>query len=154
MVVALLAAGGLASALPAQGSITVRQVQQETRGQGGLAASLTQRGFQVNPGYPLLYARDPIARCREYTYPALKNCFGANPAAPYVLAVVKSWPNEYVERSTLNAFGPLRRGYSVAYRLHPREAIVVYGKMPPPGRYIGLQTYEWSRPGQWTANDY
>lgn len=164
MVVALLVAGGLACALPAQGSVPVRHGQQEARGQGGLAeraaldkglaASLTQRGFQVNPGYPLLYAKDPIARCREYTYPALKNCFGANPAAPYVVAVVKSWPNEYVERSTLNAFGPLRRGYSVAYRLHPREAIVVYGKMPPPGRYIGLQTYEWSRPGQWTANDY
>ena len=119
-----------------------------------LARLLRQRGFRINPGYPLLYAKDPIERCHDYTFPALDNCFGANPAAPYVLAVVKSWPNEHVERSIVNAFGPLRRGYSVSYRLHPREAIVVYGQMPPPGRYIGLQTYEWSQPGHWKAKDF
>lgn len=119
-----------------------------------LVRYLTQRGFQTNPGYPLLYASDPLEKCRDYTYPALKNCFGANPAAPYVAVVVKSWPNEYVEQSTVDAFGALRRGYSVSYRLHRREAIVLYGKMPPPGRYIGLQTYEWSQPGHWRAKDY
>ena len=151
---------GLISTAPMQAGVAA------PRGQHGASATdpagftkalvryLTQRGFRTNPGYPLLYAKDPIERCRDYTYPALKNCFGANPAAPYVAAVVKSWPNEYVERSTVNAFGPLRRGYSVAYRLHPREAIVMYGQMPPPGRYIGLQTYEWSRPGHWTAKDH
>ena len=115
---------------------------------------LEKHGFQVNPGYPKLLSKDPAAICKDYTYPTLKSCFGANPAAPYVAAVVKSWPNEYVERSTVDAFGPLGRGYSVTYRLDPREAIVIYGQMPPPGRYIGLQTDEWSQPGHWKAKDY
>jgi hypothetical protein len=119
-----------------------------------LKDELRKSGFKVNPGYPLLYAKDPLKRCRDYTYPAVQSCFGANPAAPYVIAVVKSWPNEYVERSTARVFGPVRAGYGPIYRLHKREAIVIHGQMPPPGRYIGLQTYEWSQPGRWKEKDY
>ncbi len=166
IVAALLGFGGLGllSTLPVQATVAAPTGQPRASAHvsaadragfnKALVRYLEQRGFQTNPGYPLLYAEDPIEKCRDYTFPALKNCFGANPAAPYVAAVVKSWPNEYVEQSTVNAFGPLRRGYSVSYRLHPREAIVLYGKMPPPGRYIGLQTYEWSQPGHWKAKDY
>jgi hypothetical protein len=156
--------GGLASVLIAQGSAAAPGGQHRASAQTSAAnrarftrtliGYLKKRGFQVNPGYPMLYANDPAERCRDYTYPALKSCFGANPAAPYVAAVVKSWPNEYVERSTQNAFGPLRHGYSVTYRLGSREAIVIYGQMPPPARYFGLQTYEWSQPGHWKTKDY
>ena len=165
----LLTGVGLALALPTQGSAATRSRQATGRpGAAGARVSgppralvtrkltdyLRRRGFQTAPGYPLLYSSDPLKTCRKYTFPALKNCFGANPAAPYVLAVVKSWPGEYVEPSTVNAFGPLRHGYSVSYQLDPREAIVIYGRMPPPGRYIGLQTYEWGQPGHWTARNY
>ena len=172
----VLTTAGLALAWPAQGSAAIRNRQATGRqaigtgrqGPAGARASgppralvtrrltdyLRRQGFQTAPGYPLLYSSDPLMTCRKYTFPALKNCFGANPAAPYVLAVVKSWPNEYVERSTVNAFGPVRRGYTVTYQLDPREAIVIYGRMPPPGRYIGLQTYEWGQPGHWTARNY
>jgi hypothetical protein len=147
----------LISASPMQASVAANVRVSATDRAGStpaLVQYLRQRRFHVNPGYPMLYAKDPIERCNDYTFPMLGNCFGANPAAPYVLAVVKSWPNEYVERSTVNALGPVRPGYSVSYRLDPREAIVIYGKMPPPGRYIGLQTYEWSQPGRWKAKDY
>jgi hypothetical protein len=68
--------------------------------------------------------------------------------------VMKSWSNEYVDPITVNAFGPVDPGYSPIYRLDPREAIVVYGRMPPPGKYMGLQTWEWSRHGRWKAKDY
>lgn len=70
------------------------------------------------------------------------------------MPVVKTWPNEYVDPATVNVFGRTRPGYTTTYRLDPRDAIVLYGKMPPPGRYMGLQTWEFSRRGQWKASDY
>jgi hypothetical protein len=116
-----------------------------------LVDNLRNRGFQVSHGYPMLY---PIDACGKYTYPVLKNCSLNNPAGPYVEAVVKSWPKEYVDPAAVNAFGEIRPGYSATYRLDPREAIVIYGKMPPPGKYMGLQTWEFSQDGRWKAEDY
>lgn len=118
---------------------------------GALMADLTANGFQVNQGYPALYTQQD---CYDRTYPILKNCFGANPAAPYVLPVVKSWPDEYVDPALVNAFVETDPGYSATYRLDEREALVIYGQMPPPGRYMGLQTWEFSEHGQWRPKDY
>lgn len=117
----------------------------------GLVAGLRKSGFQVNPGYARLYTQQD---CKVATYPLLKNCLLNNPAAPYVAPVVKTWPNEYVDPAMVNAFGRTKPGYTTAYRLDPRDAIVLYGKMPPPGRYMGLQTWESSRRGQWKTSDY
>ena len=161
--VALLGAG-LGWALIAQGSVAASSGQHRASGQASaanrvgftkaLVGHLRQRGFQVNPGYPMLVSKDSEAICKNYTYPVMQTCFGLNPAAPYVVAVVKSWPNEYVNQATVNMFGPVRPGYSPTYRLDPREALVIYGQMPPPGRYMGWQTWEWSRRGHWKAKDY
>ncbi len=116
-----------------------------------LVADLTASGFQVSQGYPKLYT---LQDCIDYTYPSLKNCFQANPAAPYVIPVVKLWPDEYVDPATVNAFAETQPGYSVTYRLDEREAIVIYGRMPPPGRYMGLQTWAFSQDGKWKPEDY
>ncbi len=162
---AVLGVGGLAAALPAQGSAVAPRSQQQASTTPAsiakpdraaytkaLVADLRRSRFQVNPGYPMLY---PDAdSCTKYTYPILKNCFGNNPAAPYVFPVVKSWPNEYVDPATVNAFGQTRPGYSTTYRLGAREAIVIYGTMPPPGKYMGLSTLEFSQHGHWKAKDY
>ena len=119
-----------------------------------LISELKQGGFQVREGYPILVSKDPAETCKNYTYPALNSCLGLNPAAPYVITVMKSWFNEYVDPITVNAFGPVDPGYSPIYRLEPRDAVVVYGRMPPPGKYMGLQTWEWSQHGRWKAKDY
>ena len=116
-----------------------------------LVAGLKRDGFMVNPGYARLYTQ---ADCEHYTYPALKNCFLNNPAAPYVSPIVRTWPGQYVNPATVDAFGPAKPGYTSTYRLDPRDAIVMYGKMPPPGRYMGLQTFEFSQHGRWTARNY
>lgn len=116
-----------------------------------LSGELRASGFRVNPGYPMLYAGDG---CSTYTYPAMKSCFGNNPVSPYVIAAVKAWPNEHVGPTPTNVFGPVRAGYVPTYRLGPRDAVVIYGKMPPPGKYLALQTYEWSQPGHWKTKDY
>ena len=117
-----------------------------------LIDNLEQSGFQVTQGYPALYSFDP--NCLQNTYPVYGNCFLGNPAAPYVLPVVKSWPDEYVDPATKDGWVDTPDGYSATYRLDPREAIVIYGQMPPPGRYMGLQTWEWSEHGKWKTKDY
>ena len=116
-----------------------------------LIGDLKMSGFKVSQGCPKLYT---MQDCIDHTYPSLKSCFLANPAAPYVMPVVKSWPDEYVDPAMVNAFVETEPGYSVTYRLDPREAIVMFGKMPPPGRYMGLQTLEFSQHGKWKPKDY
>ncbi len=116
-----------------------------------LVADLTASGFQVSQGYPKLYT---LQDCIDHTYPSLKNCFQANPASPYVIPIVKLWPDEYVAPAMVNAFVETQPGYSATYRLDEREAIVMYGRMPPPGRYMGLQTWAFSQDGKWKPEDY
>jgi hypothetical protein len=101
---------------------------------------LRGNGLEVSVGYPRVYTQADCA----FSYPVFHNCFGNNPAAPYVMPVVKSWPDEYVDPAMKNGFGRTRPGYSVTYRFDPREAIILFGRMPPRARYLGLQTWLFS----------
>jgi len=116
-----------------------------------LISDLVASGFKVREGYPMLY---PLDACIDYTYPLLGSCFGNNPAAPYVMPVVQSWPDEYIDPDTVDAWGETAPGFSATYRLDQREAIVIYGQMPPPGKYMGLQTLVFSTHGKWKPKDY
>lgn len=109
---------------------------------------LAAKGYQVERGYPMLVTQRD---CDQYTFPIMLNCFANNPASPYVVPVVKSWEDEFVDPATVNAFGKTRRGYSATYRLDPREAIVLFAELPPPGRYTGLQTWVFTK--EWLTED-
>ena len=98
---------------------------------------LRSSGMEVTAGYPMLYTQKDCV----YSYPVFNGCFGNNPASPYVMPVVKSWPEEYVDPALKDGFGKTRPGYSATYRLDPREAIIFFGRLPPPGRYVGLQSW-------------
>jgi hypothetical protein len=89
--------------------------------------------------------------CDRYTFPIMQNCYGNDPDAPYVILVVKSWPEEFVDPAMVNMLGKTRRGYSATYRLDPREAIVVLAELPPPGRYVGLQSWVFTK--EWLTED-
>lgn len=116
-----------------------------------LVGDLTASGFQVSDGYTILYDKDA---CANYTYPALHSCFGNNPVSPYVIPVVKAWPDEYIGPTPANTFAEVRPGYTPIYRLSPRDAVIFYGQMPPPGKYMSLVTYQWSQHGKWKPKDY
>jgi len=116
-----------------------------------LISDLMASGFQVSEGYMKLYQKDA---CPSYTYPALQSCWGNNPVSPYVMPVLKAWPNEYVGPTSVNTFGEVRPGYVPIYRLDQRDAVVIYGRMPPLGKYMGVVTYEWSQHGRWKDKDY
>jgi hypothetical protein len=157
--VAALGLAGLASAAPTSA---------QTGGPGGqkavaatattaaelattLVGDLEANGFQVSPGYPMLWG---AGACETNLFPALWSCFGNNPVSPYVIPVFKAWPDEYVGPTPSNAFGDVTAGYTPVYRLAPRDAVVFFGKMPPAGKFMGLQTFLWSQPGQWKKKDY
>ncbi len=117
-----------------------------------LIRNLERDGYQAARGYFKLYTQ---ADC-SYSYEVLKTCLGNNPAAPYILPIVPAWPDEWVDPATAGMVGPTVEGYNASYRLDPREAIVILGKLPPPAAYFGVQTYLLSRPGEWdeTSSQY
>ena len=108
-----------------------------------LIHNLEKDGYQVARGYFKLYTQSDC----PYSYEVLKSCLGNNPAAPYAIPILPAWPDEWVDPGTAGMLGPTVDGYSASYRLDPREAIVIFGKLPPPAAYFGLQTYLLSRPG-------
>ena len=78
----------------------------------------------------------------------MNTCYSNNPAAPYVVPVLPTWPDEWLDpRIAKGVFGPTHKGYSTTFRLDPREAIVILGRMPPPAKYFGLQTNVFTRQG-------
>jgi hypothetical protein len=136
---AIAPAGSQAVAEPNQGVSSLAAVPKPGTGNfvERLILQLRSAGMEVSVGYPSVYTQADCA----YSYEVFQNCFGNNPASPYVMPVVKSWPDEYVDPAMRNGFGKTRPGYSATYRLDPREAIVLFGRMPPPAKYMGLQTW-------------
>jgi hypothetical protein len=108
-----------------------------------LASDLARKQYDVAQGYVKLYTQADCAK----SYEIMKSCYANNPAAPYILPVVPSWPEEYFDPNTWGAFGETDEGNDVLYRLDPREAIVVFGVTPPPAKYFGIQTYVFSQEG-------
>lgn len=108
-----------------------------------LINTLKKQGFQVERGYFKLYTN---ADCPT-SYAEIGNCWGNNPAAPYIQFAIPPWPGEFIDPATDTAFGLTLEGYHASYRLDPREAIVILGVMPPPAHYLGLQTYHFTRQG-------
>jgi hypothetical protein len=121
---------------------------QAVAGKGGLEQftrslirDLAGDGFEVTRGYPHLWTMED---CTTHTFAVTLNCYANNPTSPYVIAAVQPWPEEFVDPATTDVYGRTRPGFSSTYRLDPREAIVIFGRMPPPGRYMGLQSYLFS----------
>jgi hypothetical protein len=155
---ALLLVGGVSAAATSPSSAS-RPGIDSTSGRSEVATSgnnqftknlvrdLTAGGLQVTEGYPRLWTMDD---CDE-GYPVTFNCYGNNPASPYVVSAVRPWPDEYVDPATSDAYGRTRPGYSTTYRMDPREAIVMFGTMPPPGKYMSLQSYVFTH--EWVVEE-
>jgi len=152
---------GLAVLPPAQGRQATTDRPDTGRGStakpwnGKLTAALVEalrrKNLEVTPGYTHLWTQED---CDNFTYPVLRNCFGNNPASPYVVSVVKRWPEEYADPRTENALGKTPPGYTSLPRLDPREAIIIFGQMPPPARYFGEQSWVFTKQGGWRSQDY
>ncbi len=125
---------------PAEVGLTVSQFE----------AELKERGFQVAEGYFQLWT---IQDCPQ-SFDVMGTCYFNNPAAPYVMAAVPYWPDEYIDPATQGAFGATDPGYGTTFRFDPNEAIVIFGYLPPKAAYFGMQSYLFSREGHYqTDND-
>jgi hypothetical protein len=80
-------------------------------------------------------------------------CYFNNPAAPYVMAVVPYWHDEFIDSATQGAFGATKQGYGTTFRFDPNEAILIFGYLPPEAAYFGMQSYLFSRQGNFQKNN-
>ncbi|MEX2256464.1 MAG: hypothetical protein WEC34_13570, partial [Acidimicrobiia bacterium] len=108
--VVLLAASLAASAAPSQPALAGRSIKPSDHNKvpsdvedlaDKLTRDLKKKHYEVRQGYMKLWTQ---ADCDKYGYPIMKSCMANNPAAPYVLSVVPSWPDEFVDPATRNAF--------------------------------------------------
>ena len=104
-------------------------------------ADLEARGYEVARGYFTLWGAEEC----KYPLHTVGFCYGNNPTAPYVFAVVPQWKDEFVDQRLHHAVLSARRNMSATYRLGDQEALVVLAEMPPPARYFSIATNVFSR---------
>jgi hypothetical protein len=106
-----------------------------------LRADLEGRGYEVARGYWTLWGAEDC----KFPLRTVGMCYGNNPTAPYVIAVVPPWKDEYVDGSLRHTLMAAQRNMIPNYRLDEREALVVVAEMPPPARYFGIGTNVFTR---------
>lgn len=123
-----------------------RSVEQKVQ---ALQNNLQAKGYEVARGFCNLFTIDDC----KYAIASLGHCLGNNPAAPYLFPSVPLWSDEFADPLMKDTFGPLPGNTSATYRLDKRDAVVILGLLPPPGKYFGIQTYVFSRAGTLNDND-
>jgi len=98
--------------------------------------TLEANGYEVMQGYWDLWTAEDC----KYALQTIGNCYGNNPTAPYVMAFLPHWKDEFVDQSLHHVLAAGQRDMTANYRLGEREAIVVLAELPPPARYFGMQS--------------
>jgi hypothetical protein len=112
-------------------------------------SDMEAHGYEVARGYWTLWDVDDC----KYPLRTVGFCYGNNPVAPYAIALVPRWKDEFVDRSLHHAILAPQRNMTPTYRLDQREALVVVAEMPPPARYFGIQTNVFTREAPFNPND-
>lgn len=108
---------------------------------GSLRSDLEAKGFAVARGYWTLWG---VEDCK-YPMQSVGYCYGNNPTAPYALAMVPTWKDEYVDPNFHHLLNESLRNMSGIHRLDPREALVIVAQLPPPARYLGIGSNVFTR---------
>ena len=114
-----------------------------------LRSDLETQGYEVARGYWTLWGADDC----KYPIQVVGYCYGNNPLAPYALAVVPQWKDEFVDPRMQHMLTQSQRGMSPTFRLDSQEALVVLAELPPRGRYFGIQTNVFTRVATLNTND-
>lgn len=107
------------------------------------------KGYETTQGYWTLWTAEDC----KYPLQTVGFCYGNNPTAPYVLAAVPPWEDEFVDPSLKLTLTKTRKGTNPNYRLGEREALVVMAELPPPARYFGIGTNVFTRKTELNTND-
>jgi hypothetical protein len=116
---------------------------------GLLRTNLEASNFAVARGYWTLWG---VNECK-YPLQTLGYCYGNNPTAPYALAVVPPWKDEFVEQKFHHILNEPLRNMSPNYRLDKHEALVIVAQMPPEARYFGIQSNVFTREAAFNQYD-
>ena len=116
---------------------------------GVLRSNLKANGFDVARGYWTLWG---VEDCK-YPIQTLGYCYGNNPTAPYVLAIVPPWKDEYVDQKFHHIMNEPKRNMSATYRLDQHEALVIVAQLPPEARYFGIQSNVFTREVAFNKDD-
>lgn len=108
---------------------------------GRFRTALEGKGFAVARGYWTLWG---IEDCK-YPIHTIGYCYGNNPTAPYAVAVVPPWKDEYQDQRFHHILNAPERNMTSTYRLDKREALVVVAQLPPSARYFGIGTNVFTR---------
>ncbi len=111
--------------------------------------SMKALDLEVNEGYFQMWGAD---ECLP-TFELMGSCFFNNPAAPYILPVLPYWSEEFVDPATKDVFGVTREGYGTTYRFDQNEAIIIFGNLPPQAHYFGIQSYTFTREGNYETDN-
>jgi hypothetical protein len=114
-----------------------------------LRYDLEASGFETARGYWQLWTAEDC----KFPLQTVGTCYGNNPTAPYVLAMLPHWDDEFVDRSMQHALAQGRRDMTPNYRLGEREALVILAEIPPPARYFGMATNVFTREDKLNEND-
>jgi hypothetical protein len=112
-------------------------------------AALKAEGYEVQRGYWTLWSVDDC----KFPLQTIGHCYGNNPTAPYVLAMLPHWSDEFFDKSLHRTLTDDWGGITPNYRLGGREALVVLAELPPPARYFGIQTNVFTREAELNPND-
>ena len=112
-------------------------------------ADLAAKGYAIARGYWTLWGAEEC----KYPLQSIGMCYGNNPAAPYIMAAVPLWADEFSDQRMHHALGAFKRHMSGLYRIDPQEALVVAAELPPPGRYFGIGSNVYSREAALNTND-
>ena len=144
----MLLAGGLPASAESTPPMDIKnQTLNLTANQ--ITDSMKQLNLEVLEGYFQLWGGD---ECLP-TYELMGSCFFNNPAAPYIFPVLPYWSDEFVDPATMGVFGQTMEGYGTTYRFDPHEAIIIFGYMPPPAHYFGLQSYTFTHKGTYETDN-
>lgn len=111
--------------------------------------ALEASGYEVARGYWDLWEVDDC----KFALQTLGYCYGNNPTAPYVMAFLPPWDDEFVDRSLHHTLAQGQHNMTPNYRLGEREALVVLAELPPPARYFGLGTNVFTREDELDETD-
>lgn len=74
------------------------------------------------------------------------NCFGFNPAAPYIVPAFPAEAGEYIDPNYGITLGNTNtENHYASWRIRPDAAHVIIGRTPPQGAYFGYQSYLFTR---------
>lgn len=152
----VISLGVQATAAAPTGSVAAKPAGETAPDVAAVRSALEKRGFEVAEGDFHLWGRDECPASFEL----MGTCFFNNPTSPYNMVILPPWPEEFTDPATEAAAGistqvpgPTGEGSGAIYRFDPNEAILVFGELPPQAAFFSLQSYQFSRVGDYSTDN-